>query len=395
VAEFDMPYLFNRISKVLGKSQAYRLSPIKIAFINKTHGDTVIAGVSILDYMILYKKFIGRNEPSYALSAIGKRVVNMDKISYDGNLQDLFRSDIKKYIEYNLNDVKIVVALDKKLKFIELARNICHTGHVPYEYFGMSSRYIEGAMLIYLRRMGLVAPNKSLEGHAEFLERTEGGDDGYEGAFVKDPVPGRYEWVYDLDLTSMYPNIMISLNISPETVVSKVEGWDVEKYLKNEYKSINLAGTEYAVEDFKRMMEEKKFSIASNGVIYRTDTLGLIPSILVKWFDERKALRKKAKEFAEAGNMEQYEFYNGRQGVQKILLNSIYGALGLEVFRFYNRDNAEAVTLTGQDIIKTTNKAINLYYRNKLGKKYKVTYDDGSIEYLYESQLNSLDHERI
>lgn len=368
VMEFDMPYLLNRISKVLGKTQSYRMSPINIAYINKAFGDPVIAGVSILDYMVLYKKFIGRNEPSYALGAIAKRVVQMDKIAYDGNLQDLFRSDINKYIEYNLNDVKLVVAIDKKLKFIELARNICHTGHVPYEYFGMSSRYIEGAMLIYLRRMGLVAPNKSLDGQAEFAARTEGDEDGYEGAFVKDPVPGRYDWVYDLDLTSMYPNIMISLNISPETVVSKVEGWDVEKYLRNEYKTVKMAGTEYPIDEFKKMMEEKKFSIASNGVIYSNDKTGLIPSILIKWFDERKALRKKAKEFAEAGNTEQYEFYNGRQGVQKILLNSAYGVLGLEVFRFYNKDNAEAVTITGQDIIKTTNKAINQYYKKVLEK---------------------------
>lgn len=368
VADFDMPYLMNRITKVLGRNQSSRMSPINVAYINKAFGEAVVAGVSILDYMILYQKFIGRNEPSYALGAIGKRVVQMDKLKYDGNLNDLFKSDINKYIEYNLNDVKIVVAIDKKLKFIDLARNICHTGHVPYESFGMSSRYIEGAMLIYLRRMGLVAPNKSLEGQSEFTARTEGDEDGYEGAFVKDPVPGRYDWVYDLDLTSMYPNIMISLNISPETVVSKVEGWNIEKYLKNEYTTIKMGGTEYSIDDFKKMMEEKRFSIASNGVIYNNDKPGLIPSILIKWFDERKALRKKAKEFAEAGNTEQYEFYNGRQGVQKILLNSAYGVLGLEVFRFYNKDNAEAVTLTGQDIIKTTNKAINLYYKNVLQK---------------------------
>jgi DNA polymerase elongation subunit (family B) len=368
VVGFDMPYLINRITKVLGRNQSSRMSPINVSYISKAYGEAVVAGVSILDYMILYKKFIGRNEPSYALGAIAKRVVQMDKLAYDGNLQDLFRSDINKYIEYNLNDVKLVVAIDKKLKFIDLARNICHTGHVPYEYFGMSSRYIEGAMLMYLRRGGLVAPNKSLEGQAEFAARTEEGEEGFEGAFVKDPIPGRYDWVYDLDLTSMYPNIMISLNISPETVISKVDDWDVEKYLRNEYTSIRMSGSEYTVDEFKKMMDEKKFSIASNGVIYSNDKPGLIPSILIKWFDERKALRKKAKEFAEAGDTEQYEFYNGRQGVQKILLNSAYGVLGLEVFRFYNKNNAEAVTLTGQDIIKTTNKAINLYYKNVLQK---------------------------
>ena len=366
VSGYDMPYLFNRITTVLGRRNAQRLSPIGTAYMNPRHGELVIAGVSTLDYLHLYKKFIGRNEPSYTLGAVGKRVVGMEKINYDGNLQDLLNTDIKKYIEYNLNDVKIVVALDKKLKFIDLARNICHTGHVPYDCFGMSSRYIEGAMLLYLRKSGLVATNKSLEGRAEYESRTEDNEEGFEGAYVKDPVPGRYDWVYDLDLTSMYPNIMISLNISPETVISKVEDWNVERYLKGEYKFVKMGGTEYPIDDFKKMMDEKKFSIASNGVIYRNDKPGLIPSILIKWFDERKSLRKLAKKFAEAGDTEQYEFYDGRQRVQKILLNSAYGVLGLEIFRFYNKDNAAAVTLTGQDIIKTTNKAINLYYKNIL-----------------------------
>lgn len=124
-----------------------------------------------------------------------------------------------------------------------MARNICHTGHVPYDCFGKSSRYIEGAMLIYLRRNGLIAPNKPLIENDEFSEEMEQDEDGFEGAYVKDPIPGRYDWVFDLDLTSMYPNIMISLNISPETVISKVENWNIEKYLKGELKEINIAGT--------------------------------------------------------------------------------------------------------------------------------------------------------
>lgn len=378
ICQYDMPYIVNRITKVLGKINTLRLSPISIAYINKGSEEAVVAGVSLLDYMILYQKFIGRNEPSYALGVIGKKVVKMEKISYTGNLNTLYESDINKYIDYNLNDVKIVVALDAKLKFIDLARNICHTGHVPYEYFGMSSRYIEGAMLIYLRRNGLVAPNKSLEGREEYESRLEESEEGFEGAFVKDPIPGRYDWVYDLDLTSMYPNIMISLNISPETVVSKVDGWNIEKYLKNEYQVIKIGGTDYPIDDFKKMMSENKFSIASNGVIYNMEKTGLIPSILIKWFDERKNLRKLAKKYAEEGDTEKYEFYDGRQKVQKILLNSAYGVLGLEVFRFYNKNNAEAVTITGQDIIKTTNKAINKYYHQILGESDKdyVVYVD-------------------
>jgi len=321
IDNFDMVYLYNRAKRVVGETNAKRLSPIGICYFNKFLERMSIAGVSCLDYMILYKKFSGKNEPSYALGAIGKKVVNIDKISYKGSLNDLYKEDINKYIEYNLNDVKIVVALDKKLQFIDLARGICHTGHVGYENFGMSSRFLEGAILIYLRRKKQVAPNKSLEGRAEYENQLEQNEEGFEGAYVKDPIPGRYDWVFDLDLTSMYPNIIISLNISPETL----------------YKKPGESGE-----------------------------MGTIPSILVKWFDERKNLRKLAKKHADLKEWEKYEFYDNRQKIQKILLNSIYGCLGLPVFRFYDKDNAEAVTLTGVDIIKTAGKSINQYYKTVL-----------------------------
>jgi DNA polymerase elongation subunit (family B) len=370
IDNFDMVYLYNRAKRVVGETNAKRLSPIGICYFNKFLERMSIAGVSCLDYMILYKKFSGKNEPSYALGAIGKKVVNIDKISYKGSLNDLYKEDINKYIEYNLNDVKIVVALDKKLQFIDLARGICHTGHVGYENFGMSSRFLEGAILIYLRRKKQVAPNKSLEGRAEYENQLEQNEEGFEGAYVKDPIPGRYDWVFDLDLTSMYPNIIISLNISPETKVGKVDNWNVEEYVKNGLNSIYISGTPYTPSDFKSMLSENNFSIASNGVLYKkpdeSGEMGTIPSILVKWFDERKNLRKLAKKHADLKEWEKYEFYDNRQKIQKILLNSIYGCLGLPVFRFYDKDNAEAVTLTGVDIIKTAGKSINQYYKTIL-----------------------------
>jgi DNA polymerase elongation subunit (family B) len=370
IDNFDMVYLYNRAKRVVGETNAKRLSPIGICYFNKFLERMTIAGVSCLDYMILYKKFSGKNEPSYALGAIGKKVVNIDKISYKGSLNDLYKEDINKYIEYNLNDVKIVVALDKKLQFIDLARGICHTGHVGYENFGMSSRFLEGAILIYLRRKKQVAPNKSLEGRAEYENQLEQNEEGFEGAYVKDPIPGRYDWVFDLDLTSMYPNIIISLNISPETKVGKVDNWNVEEYVKNGLHNIYISGTPYTPSDFKSMLSENNFSIASNGVLYKkpgeSGEMGTIPSILVKWFDERKNLRKLAKKHADLKEWEKYEFYDNRQKIQKILLNSIYGCLGLPVFRFYDKDNAEAVTLTGVDIIKTAGKSINQYYKTVL-----------------------------
>ena len=382
IDEFDTPYVFNRIKRVLGDREAKRLSPIKICYKNDWSGKIVVAGISFIDYMVLYKKWNIKQEPSYALGAIGKKVVGMEKITYHGSLDDLYKSDLNKYIEYNLNDVKIIVALEKKLQFIEQARAICHKGHVPYDCFTMSSRFIEGAILMYLRRKGQVAKNKPVDGREEYENQMEQGEEGFEGAYVKDPIPGRYDWVFDLDLTSMYPNIIISLNISPETKIAKAENWDIDKYVRGDLETVQVASATYTKNQFTELLKTSNYSIASNGVMYNKSYQGVIPEILVKWFDERKDLRKLAKKHADAKEWEKYEFYDQRQKVQKVLLNSIYGVLGLPIFRFYDKDNASAVTLTGQDIIKTANKAINQYYKKTLNdtenKDYVIYVDTDS-----------------
>ncbi len=380
--KFDLPYLHARISRVCGKDTAARMSPIKIAYLNDWNGKMVIAGVSCLDYMELFKKFAEKKEPSYALAAIGKKMVNMDKVQFTGSLDDLYKTDIAKYIEYNIHDVRIVVALEKKLQFIELARKICHIGHVPYEQFMWSSRYIEGAILTFLRRNGKrVSPNKPMDGKEEYEHMLEDNEEGFSGAYVKDPIPGRYEWIYDLDLTSMYPNIIISLNISPETKVGIINDWDSDKYINGEYENISVGGTMYPVADFKRLVTEQNLSIASNGALYSLRSPGVIPSILIDWFNERKKLRKLAKEHADAKNWEKYEFFDQRQKVQKILLNSAYGVLGLPLFRFYDKENAEAVTKSGVTIIKNAEKSVNNYYNKLLNtsQDYVIYIDTDSV----------------
>ena len=365
---FDNPYLYRRINRVLGKNYAKRLSPIGICYINQRDGSLIIAGVTSIDYMVLYKKYNIKQEASYALGAIGKKVVGMDKINYRGSLDDLYKSDIEKYIEYNLNDVKIVVALEDKLNFIEQARQICHKGHVPYSCYAKSSRFIEGAILMYLRRKGQVAKNKPIDGNEEYLNQKQSGEEGFEGAYVKDPIPGRYDWVFDLDLTSMYPNIIISLNISPETKIGTIKNWNNQDFVSGKMETVEVGSTVYSFEEFKNVLKEGKYSIASNGVMYNTDYQGVIPEILVKWFDERKELRKLAKKYGDAKEWDKYAYYDRAQKTVKVQLNSIYGVLGLPIFRFYDKDNASAVTLTGQDIIKTTDKAVNQYFKKSLNE---------------------------
>jgi DNA polymerase elongation subunit (family B) len=378
---FDIPYLYNRAVRVLGKSVAGLLSPISEVKWNEYKGRYVIAGVSCLDYLSLYKKFSFIQQSSYRLDYIGEVEVGMKKIEYEGTLNDLYENELQKFIDYNIRDVKILVDLDKKLNYIEIARGVAHLGHIPYEDVYMSSRYLEGAILVYLKKMSIVAPNRPPR--PKKLD-----DDKFAGAYVQRPQKGKHDWVYDLDITSMYPSVIRSLNISPETKVGKVEGWDAEKFIdknnKKTYTITDKGGKEmgkFTESELQTYFNQAEVSVASNGVMYRTDKQGLIPALLTKWFNERVEMRKLVKKFNEQGDTEKEEYFDRRQYLQKIILNSLYGVLGLPVFRFYDLDNAEATTLTGQSLIKFSKKITNHFYNNELGdtKDYVIYIDTDSI----------------
>jgi DNA polymerase elongation subunit (family B) len=369
IDNFDIPYLFNRIKRILGEQHAKRLSPIGQAFYSPYRNRWFFAGVSCLDYLELYKKFNYNELPNYRLDTIGTIELGKGKIEYQGSLDDLFNEDIEKFIEYNLVDVEIVVELDKKLQFIDLCRGICHAGHVPYEDFVYSSKYLEGALLCFLKRKGLVAPNKPADRKEKLQALKDAGQEKFIGAYVKDPIVGKYDWVYDLDLTSLYPSIIMTLNISPETKVNKVENWDVQTFMKKEVDYYQMGEDRISRDNLDKYIREGDLTISSNGVLYRKDKMGCIPEILDIWFNERVEFRKLEKKYGQEGDKEKYAFYGKRQLVQKILLNSLYGVLGLPAFRFYDVDNAEAVTTTGQTVIKNTANMGNIKYNKELGTK--------------------------
>ena len=379
---FDIPYLYNRLSKVLGEEFANALSPIQIVKYNPNKKMYRIAGVSSLDYMDLYRKFTYTQQSSYRLDHIGTIEVGLGKVEYEGTLDDLYRDDIDKFIEYNLNDVEIVKALDQKFKLLDLARAVSHLGRIPYEEVYFSSRYIEGAMLVYLRSLGLVAPSKGAN------VTYDGSESRFSGAYVKSPIPGRYDWVFDLDLTSMYPSIIMSLNMSPETKIGKINGWDAEEFIKGEEKHYSVDKDGKSIRTFtsgelKDFFNKNEVSISSNGVLYDLKQKGVIPAILEKWFNERVEYRKLAKKYGEEGNDELHGYFDRRQLVQKILLNSLYGVLGLTVFRFYDIDNAEGTTTTGQKLIQFTETIANSYYNKilKTDEDYCIYTDTDSVFY--------------
>jgi DNA polymerase elongation subunit (family B) len=362
---FDVPYIYNRTTKLLGANIAKQLSPVGVVRKDFRKDRMNIGGVSALDYMYLYRAFTYNEEPSYALEFISQKELGRGKIKFEGDLDNLYKTDLDKFIEYNINDVQLVVDLDDKLDFITLARNIAHKGHVPYEDVFASSRYLDGACLTYLNRLGVISTNKPLRDHDD---DDDSSPDQFEGAFVKDPKPGLYDWVFDLDLKALYPSTQRTVNISPETKICKIENWNHEKFMNNDpahvytYKSKTWKGLE-----LRRYLEENNYSISAVGVIYNLNTKGLVPSILEKWDAERTEYRQLAKKYAEAGNERMYRFFDSRQLTMKILSNSLYGVLGNAGFRFYDIDNAEGTTLGGKAVIMHKTKYANSWLNQKLG----------------------------
>ena len=385
---FDVPYIYNRLKLIFDDDIANSLSPIGIVTYNDYQEKFCIAGVSSLDYMLLYKKFSLGERVSYSLDAIAKQEVKEGKIKYSGTLDSLYKQDKDKFIEYSVHDTRLIKMIDDKLKFIELTFGVSHKGHIPYEDVYYSSRYIDGAILTHLKRHELVAPNKPNNKY------NDSGEELFSGAYVKDPTPGLYSWIIDLDAESMYPRNIMAVNISPETKQLKVKNWfdiktkfgvsggvSFDKITDDTNFEIMVFSTKENFEmdkvKFLKMMEDENLCIASNGVIYKKviekfdgvntiyEGYGVVPQILHKWFDERVFFRNEARKYNL--NDEKYNHFDRLQKIQKVLLNSIYGVLGLPTFRFYDLDNAEAVTTIGVDLIKFAERTANFYFSKKLG----------------------------
>jgi DNA polymerase elongation subunit (family B) len=401
---FDIPYLYYRINKVLGQDMGSYLSPIKkvktkiVQTKNGLAEHVVVAGLNHLDYMNLFKKFITKQEPSYALGTIGEKYVKLGKIEYQGSLDKLFREDVDKFIEYNIRDVEIIVELEKALKFIELTVTICHLCHTTYEQIYYSTVLNDGAILTYLKRKGIVSPNKPTTYNPGLKEIKE----EYAGGYLKDPVPGLYEWVIDLDFTSLYPSIIRSLNMGIETLVGRVVNtgkfdnqWSLRELKKMDpnkmveiekvKKDRRLVRSEIKVKHLIELIEEGDLLISAPGVIFRKDKSSVVCEILADWFAKRqeyKSLMKKAYKVDKDPVMG--EFYNKRQHAYKIKLNDVYGVFAINGWRYTDGHKfiSKAITLTGQRLTQESIKFVNEWMNNELGTKdkdYIVTSDTDSL----------------
>jgi len=365
VSSFDVPYLYHRIRLILGNTQLKKLSP-DAGIVRASYRDTrtyiTIAGCAVLDYLELYKEYTFTEKPNYRLNTIATDVLGRGKVEYEGDLNYLYKTDIDKFILYNITDVELVYAMDQKLDFIAIGIGLAHKGHVDYENIFRPSLVIDGAVITFTKRNNLIATTNN-------SKKSESA----EGAYVKIPKPDLYKWIYDLDLTSLYPMNIITLNISPEVKHATILNYEVDEITKNkpdkifylysfeDKKEIELKGTDGLI----KYVKEKGTSISSNGMLYNLDKKGVVPSILEMWFAERVEFTNLRSSCIKEKNNELAQYYDRKQHIQKILLNTVYGVLLLESFRFYDMDNGEAVTITGQSVIKWSMDIANLYYKTK------------------------------
>jgi DNA polymerase elongation subunit (family B) len=405
---FDIPYIYYRIKNRLGERTAKRLSPIRIVEERdkRWYPDQPIriAGVTSLDYMRLHKKYSFQQEPSMKLDSLGEKYVNQGKIEYDGSLDRLFAEDKQKFIDYNFVDVLILKKLDEKFKYLDLTKNISHKGKCVYEEVYQSSRTQDGAISAYLLGEEIIPPNKDT--NPIIKEDIDGNKLSYAGGYLFCPKTGIYNYMFDEDLTSLYPSIIMSLNIGRETLIGRlVTTNDRDNRLAlNDLKKMDPKD-EFEVENLKRkkitmsvgeilaLISQNNLAITANGVMFRTDKPSTLSVVLSKWFDERVEYKKAMKKAFKAGNKEEGELNHLRQYTMKILLNSLYGATALPTFRYGSVLLSEGITLTGQRIIQDSGTFINKTAEETLetGKEvYEIRttprqrYEDCSSVVVYE-----------
>jgi DNA polymerase elongation subunit (family B) len=419
---FDIPYLYYRIKKRLG-DEVFRLSPVgKIdENIYNPNSPIKIGLVNSLDYMLLLKKYIMKEESSYKLGDVGLKYAKLGKIEYNGSLDTLFKEDPLKYIEYNIRDVEIIEALEEKQKFIELTILISHLCHTPYESIYYNTALNEGAILTYLKRKGIVAPNKptttnptirelevgdhvvqqrgtpTIEGiiysiedktvvvktlSNKYLQRnikTIRKYDSYAGGYLLDPKPGLYSDVSDLDFTSLYPSIIKSLNLGVETLMGRiVTKNNYEQYNSLEQlrkrdpeekihiqklnrKTYQLKDAYITVDSIVKLIEDNKWTISASGAFYRTDKKSIACEVLEDWFNQREHYRALKKQAGKAEDWANYKLYDLYQMAFKILQNALYGTYAINSWRFTDgyKICSAAITNSGQRLVKATIEGID------------------------------------
>ena len=358
---YDVPYICGRLERLFGEKEMKQISPWGIVHREEMEikGREQILynmyGINVVDYLDLYKKFTYTNQESYRLDHIAFVELGQRKLDHNEfeNFKDFYTKDWQKFIDYNIVDVELVSRLEDKMKLIELAVALAYDAKVNMQDVYYQVRMWDTLIYNFLKEKGIVVPPG----------KRSDKDDKYAGAYVKEPIPGKYDWVVSFDLNSLYPHLIMQYNISPETLVEKRHpSATVNKILS------------------QKIDIPKEYAVCANGAMYRKDIHGFLPEIMQKIYDERvqsKKLMLVAKQEYEKTPTKDLEKkiskYNNIQMARKIQLNSAYGAIGNQYFRYYNLKNAEAITMSGQVSIRWIEHEMNLYL-NKILKTEKEDY---------------------
>jgi len=360
---YDIPYIAGRIERIIGEKEARRLSPWKNIHRKEfvSHGRDQIsyelAGISVIDYLDLYKKFTYKAQESYRLDHIAFVELGQKKLDHSeyDTFREFYTKDWQKFIDYNIRDVELVDQLEDKMKLIELCFTMAYDAKINFNDVFYQVRTWDAIIYNYLKKRNIVIPPKDASTK----------NDKFAGAYVKEPKPGRYDWVVSFDLNSLYPHLIMQYNISPETLLEqKHPSANVDKILNQSI-------------DFE---EYSDYAVCANGAMYRKDIRGFLPELMEKMYKDRVIYKKKmleAKQQYEKTPTKELEKEiarcNNIQMAKKISLNSAYGAIGNQYFRYYKLANAEAITMSGQVSIRWIENKMNTYL-NKILKTTEVDY---------------------
>ena len=368
---FDIPYICRRMNRMLGDKYTKMLSPWKMVSDREIYikGRKQIAydipGISCLDYLELYKKFTYTNQESYRLDHIAFVELEQKKLDHSefDTFKEFYTNDWHKFVEYNIHDVRLVDRLDDKMKLLELAFTMAYDAKVNFEDVYSQVRMWDAIIYNYLEKQKIAIPPKQ-NSHK---------DAQYAGAYVKEPIPGMYDWVVSFDLNSLYPHLIMQYNLSPETLLPRRSSVNVDMLLDKDFDTSDLAGE----------------TLCANGTHYTTKEQGFLPKLMEKIYQDRTIYKKKMlaakQQYEQTPTIElkkEIARCNNIQMARKIQLNSAYGAIGNEHFRYYKLEIAEAITLSGQLSIRWIEMKMNEYLNKLLSTKkedYVIASDTDSI----------------
>ena len=383
---YDIPYTVNRVTRVLSKEDTRRFClwnqfPKKREYekFGRTAVTYDLVGRVHLDSLELYRKYTYEERHSYRLDAIGEMEVSERKTVYEGTLDQLYNNDFRKFIEYNRQDTALLDKLDKKLKFIDLANTIAHENTVLLQTTLGAVAVTEQAIINEAHHRGMIVPSR--------VKRDELGDTQAAGAYVAYPKKGLHDWIGSMDINSLYPSVIRALNMGPETIIGQLRqdytksdidnkmakgasfagAWE-GKFGANEYElvmsqdrahdiTIDWENGETSIMSGAEIFElifnsSKPWMLSANGTIFTHEVEGVIPGLLKRWYAERKELQAKLKDAIKAENKIEEEYWDKRQLVKKINLNSLYGAILNPGCRFFDKRIGQSTTLTGRSIAR-------------------------------------------